>query len=136
MNLVKLGILLILLGFALVFAGAILSAGNLGFGGLIMIGPLPIAFGSSPKITVVAMVIGLVLIFVFLMLEMMRSIKDSEAEEKGYDIKREKVKGGGVILIGPLPIVFGTDKRYALILMVLAIAIILLAIIFLGYINK
>lgn len=56
-----------------------------------------------------------------------------ESEEEGStDQEREtKVRGGGVILIGPIPIVFGTDKRYALILMALAIVIMLLAIIFL-----
>ncbi len=46
------------------------------------------------------------------------------------EIKDEKVKGGGVVLIGPLPIVFGTDKRFAIIAMVLAIVIMLLAVIF------
>lgn len=44
-----------------------------------------------------------------------------------------KVKGGGVILIGPIPIVFGSDKRYAIIAILLTIALMLLALIFLYY---
>jgi uncharacterized protein (TIGR00304 family) len=68
MNLIKSGIFLILIGFALVFTGALLSARNAAFGGLIMIGPVPIAFGTSPGITVVAMIIGLLLMFAFLIL--------------------------------------------------------------------
>ncbi|HEY9245363.1 MAG TPA: TIGR00304 family protein [Candidatus Methanoperedens sp.] len=45
--------------------------------------------------------------------------------------KEDKVKTSGVILIGPVPIVFGSDKRSAIIAMILAIVIMLLAIIFL-----
>ncbi|MCX9009730.1 MAG: DUF131 domain-containing protein [Candidatus Methanoperedens sp.] len=64
-DIIKLGLSLILIGFALVLVGAVLSAGNIAFGGLIMIGPIPVAFGSSPGITVAAMVIGLLLMVMF-----------------------------------------------------------------------
>ena len=67
-NIIKSGILLILIGFALLMIGAVLSASNVTFGGLIMIGPIPIAFGSSPAITVVAMAIGLLLMLMFFIL--------------------------------------------------------------------
>lgn len=39
------------------------------------------------------------------------------------------VKGGGVVMIGPIPIIFGTDSKWASIAMVLAIVLILLALI-------
>lgn len=48
----------------------------------------------------------------------------------GQEIIDGKVKGAGVIMIGPVPIVFGTDKKYAALLMILAIVIMLLAIMF------
>lgn len=48
----------------------------------------------------------------------------------GHDIKDGTVKGAGVILIGPVPVVFGTDKKYAALLMILAIVLMLLAIMF------
>jgi uncharacterized protein (TIGR00304 family) len=67
-DVIKLGIFLILTGFALALVGAVLSASNATFGGLIMIGPIPIAFGSSPEITVVAMIIGLLLMLMFFIL--------------------------------------------------------------------
>ena len=44
--------------------------------------------------------------------------------------KSEKINGGGVIMIGPLPIVFGTDKKYALMAIILAIVLMTLAIVF------
>ncbi|HEY9245364.1 MAG TPA: DUF131 domain-containing protein [Candidatus Methanoperedens sp.] len=65
---IRLGFFLMAAGFALVLAGALLSAGNVNFGGLIMIGPIPIAFGSSAGMTVIAMVIGLLLMFTFFIL--------------------------------------------------------------------
>ncbi len=64
---------------------------------------------------------------------MMRSAKESV--ERGIPVsqetKEEKVNGGGVILIGPVPVVFGTDKKYAVLIMILAIVLMLLAIVFL-----
>jgi uncharacterized protein (TIGR00304 family) len=39
------------------------------------------------------------------------------------------VKGGGVVFIGPIPVVFGSDKLSAKILMLLAIVLMLLLII-------
>jgi len=67
-DMIKLSIGLILAGFALLLTGSLLSAGKVGFGGLIMIGPIPIAFGNSPEITVIAMAIGLVTMFMFFMI--------------------------------------------------------------------
>ncbi len=75
----------------------------------------------------------LLIIFGFFLITfgMMRSSRESEERDAEQEIGEKKVKGGGVILIGPIPIVFGTDKKYALILMILAIVLMLLAIIFL-----
>jgi len=67
-DMIKLGLYLILAGIALLLIGSLLSAKRVDFGGLIMIGPIPIAFGTSPEITVIAMAIGLVIMFMFLML--------------------------------------------------------------------
>jgi uncharacterized protein (TIGR00304 family) len=67
-DLIKLSIALILAGFALLLTGSLLSAEKVDFGGLIMIGPIPIAFGPSPEITVIAMSIGLVIMLMFFML--------------------------------------------------------------------
>ncbi|MDD5474811.1 MAG: DUF131 domain-containing protein [Candidatus Methanoperedens sp.] len=66
-DITKLGIYLILIGFALVLIGTTISAQNANVGGLIMIGPLPIAFGTSPGITIIAMIIGLLLMLAYFM---------------------------------------------------------------------
>ncbi len=66
-DIIKIGLFLILMGFVLVFIGFILSARNANFAGLVMIGPIPIAFGSSPGVTLIAMVIGLLLMLAYFM---------------------------------------------------------------------
>jgi uncharacterized protein (TIGR00304 family) len=45
----------------------------------------------------------------------------SEARKSGT-----VVKGGGVVMIGPIPIIFGSDAKWASVAMVLAIVLILL----------
>ena len=83
-------------------------------------------------IGIILMILG----FFLIVSGMMRSAKESgrlEDISPGQEIGEDKVKGGGVILIGPVPIVFGTDKRYALLLMILAIVLMLLAVLFLKW---
>lgn len=41
-----------------------------------------------------------------------------------------RTRGGGVVLIGPFPIVFGTDRESAKVLMILAIVLIALVFVF------
>jgi uncharacterized protein (TIGR00304 family) len=48
--------------------------------------------------------------------------------EPGEERKGVKVKGGGVIMIGPIPIIFGTDAKWTAIAIVLAIVLIVLTI--------
>lgn len=48
-----------------------------------------------------------------------------------------KVKGGGVIMIGPIPIIFGSDKESAKTIAILAIILMFLSLLFLkGVINS
>ncbi len=83
------------------------------------------------SILIVAGILLIILGFFLITFGMIHSARESEEKGAEKETREKKVKGGGVILIGPIPIVFGTDKKYALILMVLAIVLMLLAIIFL-----
>jgi len=40
-----------------------------------------------------------------------------------------EVKGGGVIMIGPVPIIFGSDMRWASVAIILAIILIVLTVV-------
>ncbi|AAB88975.1 MULTISPECIES: TIGR00304 family protein [Archaeoglobus] len=64
--------------------------------------------------------------------------EDEEEDEREYERRRiserrksdepkREVKGGGVVLIGPIPIVFG-DSKYAFLSLLLAIILMLLSI--------
>lgn len=65
--------------------------------------------------------IGIILVgFLVVFLAMVMAGRSSgEGEE------RTRVSGGGVIMIGPIPIIFGSDARWASVAMVLAIVLIL-----------
>ena len=72
MDLVTSGLLLIIAGFAVVMV-SLISRGSgtkteVKGGGVVMIGPIPIIFGSDAKWASVAMVLAIVLILVYLLL--------------------------------------------------------------------
>ena len=65
--------------------------------------------------------LGFVLVFLGLALVMVSIV--GSAKKGNTD-----VKGGGVVLIGPIPIVFGSDAKWAVIAIVLSILLILLVV--------
>lgn len=71
-NFLKFGTILITIGFLMVFLGMIFAfiqgTSQNEFGGLIMVGPIPIVFGSSPEITITMLVIGLLILIVYLLI--------------------------------------------------------------------
>ena len=48
---------------------------------------------------------------------------------RGGEGGRTEVKGGGVVMIGPIPIIFGSDAKWASVAIVLAIVLVLLGIV-------
>lgn len=48
----------------------------------------------------------------------------ARARRKGVE-----VKGGGVVMVGPIPIIFGTDAKWASVAIALAIILILLSLV-------
>jgi len=63
---------------------------------------------------VVVIFIGMILIFAGTALQSTNS-------------KDETVKAGGVIMIGPIPIIFGTDKSFTIIAVIFAIILIVIS---------
>ncbi|MFP3080758.1 MAG: DUF131 domain-containing protein [Acidilobus sp.] len=53
-----------------------------------------------------------------------------EAYRQASQAQGQKVQAGGVIMIGPIPIIFGTSWKMTIIAIVLAIALMVIAIIF------
>lgn len=46
---------------------------------------------------------------------------------------RERIKGGGAVVIGPFPIIFGTDKESVKTLLLLSVLIIILMFVFAAF---
>jgi len=71
-ELVFAGFILIVLGFSVLVIGVLLKArgsGEVESGGVIVIGPIPIIFGSSGRAAVLAAVLGLIImVLVFVMM--------------------------------------------------------------------
>lgn len=63
MNIVKLGVVLILAGFVCIFAGAAFHGAE--FGGVVLIGPVPLVFGSSPEMTVISILLAIILMVLY-----------------------------------------------------------------------
>ncbi|MEM3059340.1 MAG: DUF131 domain-containing protein [Methanomassiliicoccales archaeon] len=54
---------------------------------------------------------------------------DDDKWKEGLEKRAIKTKGAGVVLIGPVPIIFGSEPRMVIVAMLLAIAMIVLVII-------
>lgn len=84
-------------------------------------------------------VVGALLIFLGMIFLLLGGIflydehEKTEESEEGQGEKEGKTKAGGIILIGPIPIVFSNDKRLLefLIAIVIAIFVIYLILLFL-----
>lgn len=66
----RVGTVVTFIGFIILFLGTILTSiqhsGNSQTGGIIMIGPIPIVFGSSPEITINMLWLGLIISILYL----------------------------------------------------------------------
>lgn len=73
--------------------------------------------------------LGFIFIFIAIILYsfgFMRNITSYNSDDLTSE-KKTSVKGGGVVLIGPIPIVFGSNWKIALVLMIVAIIIIIIS---------
>ena len=66
--------------------------------------------------------VGVGIILVGFLVVFLATAMSGESSEQGE--RRTEVRGGGVIMIGPIPIVFGSDAKWASVAMVLAIVLI------------
>jgi uncharacterized protein (TIGR00304 family) len=65
--------------------------------------------------------VGLALVFIGMGILVVASILSRTGDGQ--------VKGGGVVLIGPIPVVFGSDAKWATVAILLAIVLIVLSLI-------
>lgn len=95
-------------------------------GGIIVIFPFILGSGVYGFFGVILFF----LTFIFFMFGFISSV-DSYREDQGISETKTSIKGGGVVLIGPIPIVFGSNWKIALVLLVFIIIIMIISILFL-----
>ncbi|MCD6411254.1 MAG: DUF131 domain-containing protein [Thermoplasmata archaeon] len=103
-----------ILGFGLILLA--ISSGEVK-GGFFVVFPFLIGNGIYASLGILLIFLA----FVMLIFGILESFKGEDFEIEPTEMPKKKVEGGGVVLIGPFPIVFGTNSRIALILIVLAI---------------
>lgn len=108
------------------------------FGWILMIGPIPIVFGLSPEMAAASMILAVALMAISFLLfrntkgqsdeiegsvRIERSAKSMRGEKsvKSEEAEGTCVKGGAVVMIGPIPIVIGSDPGIALFMMLIAL---------------
>ena len=117
-----LSFLCFVLGIIFFFIGILAGDVEAGF---VLIFPFLVGSGTYAVLGFLFMFIAIIL-FIFGFARTARESIDLPFDEDTYDIKRKKsVKGGGVVLIGPIPIVFGTSWKIAVLLMIVAIILII-----------
>lgn len=135
----QLGAILVITGLMLILSFFIQAAmqGNASYGGVLLIGPIPIIFGSSPQMAIASMLFAVVLMAISFLLVLPKNRSSDEGDSKGNERAESperpggyngssKMKGGAVVMIGPIPLVVGSDPRTALLLMLLAMAVMIL----------
>ena len=101
--------------------------------GFVLIFPYIIGTGLFALLGTVFIVISLILFMFGVMGITIKSI-DLQNDNENYEKESKKiVKGGGVILIGPIPIVFGYNWKIAIIMTIFAIVIIISTYLFLRF---
>jgi len=93
-------------------------------GGIFIVFPFIVGSGFFP-------LLGFIFIFIAIFSFMFRFTTSKEPDEnqiKNEELqpkKKTSVKGGGVVLIGPIPIVFGSNWKIVIVLMIIALILII-----------
>jgi uncharacterized protein (TIGR00304 family) len=107
--------ILFILGIVLIGASAVFGKGKIG---LLLFIPVFYGTGILAFFGILCIVVSM-----FLMFYSMTSILGDEEEHVAPVKQERKVKAGGIIFIGPVPIVFGSDTKIVYIMLILALIV-------------
>ena len=91
---------------------------------------IPVFFGSGlfSFLGVLCIMAALFLAFFGFAAGALRGLEPDQSNQPSQGPQpavKKSIKGGGVVLIGPIPVIFGSDSKTAIILVVLAIVLII-----------
>jgi len=115
---------LICLVFGIVFFAFGFLSGDIE-GGIIVVFPFIAGTGIYAFLGFIFLLVAFLLFIFGFKTNVVNSEEYQEYNNKIKSNKKTSLKGGGVVLIGPIPIVFGSNWKIALILMIVAIIIII-----------
>jgi len=99
-----------------------------GEGGVALLIFIPIFYGSGiySFFGIVCIIVAILLAFFGYALRFKWDLIDEEPIDKNsFERKSMKKRFGGVVLIGPIPIIIGSDLRYAIIAILLAVVLVI-----------
>jgi len=121
----KAAFLLFIFGIILIGASTFFGKGK-----IMLIFFIPVFYATG-----VLAFLGMLCIIVSMFLMFYSMTQPLGVEEEYSPVKQERnVKGGGVVFIGPVPIVFGSDVKTAIIMMILGIVFLIGMLLFLIYV--
>jgi uncharacterized protein (TIGR00304 family) len=101
--------------------------------GIVVVFPFIVGSGIYAMLGFIFVVLA-ILLFIFGFTQITSKAYDFRVEDDDLNTKKKSsIKGGGVILIGPIPIVFGSNWKIAVILMIVAILLIITAVVAFNY---
>ena len=98
--------------------------------GVVLIFPFIVGSGVYAFLGFISMFIAIILFMIGFVSKFSSDDLSVHKKDTNQTNKKTSVKGGGVILIGPIPIVFGTNWKIALMLMILAMIVVTVFFIF------
>ena len=117
----------IAVGFALLFLSLLIGHAKFG---IFIVFPFVYGYGILPAISFLLIIVGIFLFFLSPMqfkYENVEPITEEKKVEKHF---------GGVVLIGPIPIIFGSDRNTVLISVLATILILIVLFIFLFFVFQ
>jgi uncharacterized protein (TIGR00304 family) len=70
---------------------------------------------------------GVVVIILGILLLFLGSVLLSPSKDEGSGKDKSQIRAGGVVMIGPIPIIFGTDKDSVILVVILAIILMVIS---------
>lgn len=123
-------IIALIVTFAAIIAASTLP--NAEYGAVVLVGPVPIVFASNAAMVLPLLIFTVILIAIIIILMLLSrfNVRESFEFEKTiekFEVPKQEKKFGGIVLIGPLPIIFG-DAKIAIFASLIAIVLMVLAI--------
>ena len=80
-----------------------------------------------------AVVAGVIVTLVGFVIILLAAVQARRSETDDESRRKTEIRGGGVVLIGPIPIVFGSDAKWATVAIVLAIILVFISLLMMFY---